>query len=153
MNMKFPFDVYRQTRKNILFYLDDLNVDQINKIPDGFSNNIIWNLGHIVVTQQLLFYGNSGIDLEIPTEWIEKYRKGSKPSGTATMEEFNQLKEVLVSLIDKAEVDYVDGLFASYTPYKTSYGIQINTIEDVIRFIYAHDGFHWGIIVALKKIV
>lgn len=153
MTMKFPFEVYRQTRKNILFYLDDLDADQINEIPKGFSNNIIWNLGHIIVTQQLLFNVNAGIDINIPADWVEKYRKGTKPSGRASLDEFKQMKEVLVSLIDQAEVDYVSGLFSNYTPYKTSYGVQISTIEDVIRFIYAHDGFHWGIIVALKKIV
>lgn len=153
MNMKFPFEVYRQTRKNILFYLDDLTEEQINRIPTGFSNNIAWNLGHIVVTQQLLFYANAGVDMKVPAEWIEKYRKGSKPQGNVSIEEFEQVKSVLVSTIDQAEMDYVEGLFKKYNPYKTSYGVQINTIEDVIRFIYAHEGFHWGIIVALKKIV
>lgn len=153
MNMKFPFEVYRQTRKNILYYLDDLDEDQINEIPQGFSNNIVWNLGHIIVTQQLLFNGNAGIEMKIPVDWVEKYRKGSKPSERVSLEEFELMKEILVSKIDESEVDYVNGLYSTYSPYKTTYGIQINTIEDVIRFLYAHDGFHWGIIVALKKIV
>lgn len=151
--MKFPFEVYRQTRKNILYYLDDLDEDQINEIPQGFSNNIVWNLGHIIVTQQLLFNGNAGIEMKIPVDWVEKYRKGSKPSERVSLEEFELMKEILVSKIDESEVDYVNGLYSTYSPYKTTYGIQINTIEDVIRFLYAHDGFHWGIIVALKKIV
>ena len=67
--------------------------------------------------------------------------------------EFEQMKSILVSTIDQAEQDYVKGVFINYQSYKTSYGVQINSIEDVIRFIYAHEGFHWGIIVALKKIV
>ena len=151
--MKFPFEVYRQTRKNILYYLDELDEEKINAIPQGFSNNIVWNLGHIVVTQQLLFNKNAGVDLNIPSAWVDKYRKGSKPDGKVSMKEFNELKGLLVSLIDQAEKDYVAGLFSNYTSYTTSYGVQINAIEDVIRFIYAHDGFHWGIIVALRKIV
>jgi hypothetical protein len=151
--MKFPFEVYRQTRKNILFFLDDLNEDKINCIPDGFKNNIVWNLGHILVTQQLLFYGNSGNELKIPGEWVDKYRKGTKPEGRVSMEEFDKMKAMLVSTIDESERDYVSGLFSSYNAYATSYGVQINSIEDLIRFIYAHDGFHWGIIVAMKKLV
>jgi len=153
MNMKFPFEVYRQTRKNILFFLDDLNEEKINRIPKGFANNIAWNLGHIVVTQQLLFYGNSGNEVKISKEWIDKYRKGTKPPERVSMEEFEKIKSVLVSSIDESEKDYVSGMFSSYNAYATSYGVQLNSIEDVIRFIYAHDGFHWGIIVALKKIV
>lgn len=153
MNMKFPFEVYRQTRKNILFFLDELDEDKINKIPAGFSNNIAWNLGHIVVTHQLLFYANAGKDVKIPAEWVDKYRKGTKPEGRVSMEEFEEIKSVMISLIDESEIDYVNGMFSSYQPYTTSYGVQINCIEDVIRFIYAHEGFHWGIIVAMKKIV
>jgi hypothetical protein len=151
--MKFPFEVYRQTRKNILFYLDELDEDQINVIPTGFSNNIAWNLGHIIVTQQLLFYTNAGAEVIVPEKWIERFKKGSKPEGRVSLNEFEQMKSMLVSTIDQAEQDYVKGIFINYQSYKTSYGVQINSIEDVIRFIYAHDGFHWGIIVALKKIV
>lgn len=153
MNMKFPFEVYRQTRKNILFYLDELDEDQINVIPTGFSNNIAWNLGHIIVTQQLLFYTNAGAEVIVPEKWIERFKKGSKPEGRVSLSEFEQMKSMLVSTIDQAEQDYVKGVFINYQSYKTSYGVQINSIEDVIRFIYAHEGFHWGIIVALKKIV
>lgn len=153
MNMKYPFEVMRQTRKNILFFLDELDEDKINKIPKGFNNNIAWNLGHILVTHQLLFYGNAKQELKITNEWVEKYRKGSKPPERVEMSEFEQLKEQFISLIDQAEEDYVSGLFRNYQAYTTSYGVQINTIEDVIRFIYAHEAFHWGIIVAMKKIV
>ena len=151
--MKFPFEVYRQTRKNTLFYLENLDEDKINEIPDGFSNNIAWNLGHILVTQQLLFYTNSGQDVKVPSEWIERYRKGSKPPERVSIEEFEQIKGMFISLIDQAEQDFANGHFDNYNAYKTSYGIQINTIEDLIQFIYAHDAFHWGIIVALKKLV
>jgi len=153
MNMKFPFEVYRQTRKNTLFYLENLDEDKINEIPDGFSNNIAWNLGHILVTQQLLFYTNSGQDVKVPSEWIERYRKGSKPPERVSIEEFELIKGMFISLIDQAEKDFDNGHFDNYNAYKTSYGIQINTIEDLIQFIYAHDAFHWGIIVALKKLV
>ena len=153
MNMKFPFEVYRQTRKNILFFLDELTEDRINEIPRGFKNNIAWNLGHLVVTQQLLFYSNSGNEVKIPKEWVDKYKKGSKPEARVSMEEFEEIKAILVSSIDISESDYVSGLFSSYRSYTTTYGVQLNSIEDVIRFVYAHDGFHWGIIVALKKIV
>jgi hypothetical protein len=153
MAVQFPFEVYRQTRKNIFNYLDGLNGDQVNAIPDGFKNNIAWNLGHLIVTQQLLFYSNAGVKAIVPKEWIEKYRKGSAPEGRVSEKEFDKMKSVLVTLIDKAEEDYKAGVFSNYTPYLTSYGVQLNTIEDVVQFIYAHDGFHWGIIAAIKKIV
>jgi uncharacterized damage-inducible protein DinB len=151
--MNFPFEVMRQTRKNTLSFLENLDEDKINKIPDGFGNNIAWNLGHILITQQLLFYTNSGNMVSVPQEWIEKYRKGSKPSARISIGEFEQIKALFVSSIDNAEKDYKDGIFSKYKAYKTSYGIQIENIEDLIRFLYAHDAFHWGVIASLMKIV
>ncbi len=37
----------------------DLTVDQYNVVPPGFNNNIIWNMGHILVVSEDLLYGNS----------------------------------------------------------------------------------------------
>jgi len=151
--MKDAFEINRQTRKNILYYLDGLNEDSINKIPDGFGNNIAWNLGHILVSQQLLEYGLSNLEVRIPKEWISKYRKGSKPESRVSMEEFEQIKSLFISTIDWAEKDYKAGEFSTFSPYKTSYGFALSKIEDVLSFIYAHDAFHWGVIASLKKVV
>jgi hypothetical protein len=37
-------------------FLSGYNLDQLNTIPEGFNNNLIWNIGHIIVSQQLLVY-------------------------------------------------------------------------------------------------
>lgn len=153
MNMKDAFEINRQTRKNICDYLDGLNEDNINAIPDGFGNNIAWNLGHILVTQQLLEYGLSNTAVRIPKEWISKYKKGSKPDSRVSMEEFEHIKSLFISTIDWAEEDYNLGKFNNFTPYKTSYGFPLNKIEDVLRFVYAHDAFHWGVIASMRKVI
>lgn len=153
MDMKFTFNVARQTRSNTLYFLTDLNEDQINYIPEGFKNNIAWNLGHILVTYQLLVYRNSGLDIGISEEWVEKYRKGSSPDKRISMNEFESIKGQFVSLIDQAEADYNNGRFISYSAYSTSYGVDLSSVEEVFQFIYAHEALHWGVILALKKLV
>lgn len=153
MNLKTEFEINRQTRKNILYYLKGLSEDQINIIPDGFSNNIAWNFGHILVTQQLLTYGLSGIEIKVPKEWIAKYRKGSKPEERISMKELEEIKAVFVDTIDWAEADYNADKFSNFSAYTTSYGFPLTQIEDVIRFVYAHDALHWGIIMAMLKLV
>jgi len=153
MDLQFAFEVNRQTRKNILRTVEGLTEKEINTIPEGFKNNIAWNLGHILVMQQLLFYTMSGNTPVVSQELIEKYKKGNRPTENISIEEFEMIRDKYVSSIDKVEGDYNSGLFSGYKPYQTSYGIYINTIEDVIQFIYAHDALHWGIILSMLKVI
>ena len=60
--MKVQFDILAKTRAIILYYIKELSLDQLHIIPDGFNNNIAWNIAHLVVTQQLLHYKLSGND-------------------------------------------------------------------------------------------
>lgn len=42
----------RHIRTSVLNLIESLTLKQINEIPAGFNNNIIWNLGHLVATDQ-----------------------------------------------------------------------------------------------------
>ena len=46
--MKKQFELIKQTKNNFLKLVDNLSIDELNIIPSGFTNNIIWNLGHII---------------------------------------------------------------------------------------------------------
>ena len=50
------FKYIRRNRELFLDLVNSLSVDQLNKIPEGFNNNIAWNFGHIVITTQALCY-------------------------------------------------------------------------------------------------
>jgi len=52
--MNQTFDITRKSRKLLSQFLEDYTLEQLNAIPEGFSNNLIWNLVHIVVVQQML---------------------------------------------------------------------------------------------------
>ena len=153
MDSNFSFEVARQTRRNILFYLDGLDEDNINSIPGGFKNNIAWNVGHIFITYQLLVFKNAGLELNVPEDWVEKYRKGSAPSERIDFVELEAIKERFITELDRAELEYSKGSFDNYSAYSTSYGISLNCIEEVFQFIYAHEALHWGVIMAMKKLV
>ncbi len=61
--MKSAFDLFRTTRKRIYDLANDMAWEEVNTIPEGFSNSISWNLAHILVTQQLLHYKLSGLEM------------------------------------------------------------------------------------------
>jgi len=153
MSVAVSINHLRKTRANLLKLVDDLNLEQLNKIPEGFNNNLIWNLAHCVVTQQLLCYKLSGLPISVSNEMVALYRKGGKPEGDVNQAFVDQIKEMCISSVDKIETDYNAGLFKSYNEYTTSYGVTLSTSEQAIQFNNTHEGMHLGTMIALKKLV
>jgi len=151
--MNKSIDTIIATRKMFLELIGNLSVDDVNKIPAGFNNNIIWNFGHLIVTQQLLCYKLSGVPLHIDGAYVSKYSKGTKPEKFINEQEITFLKEQSLKLIDELNSDLQRNIFKNFNSYTTSFGVQLNTIEDSIQFIIMHDGLHLGYAMALKKVI
>ncbi len=151
--MNTQFDILRKSRELVLKKIEGLTHEQLHKIPEGFKNNIAWNVAHLVVTQQLLHYKLSGLQCLVPDDLIEKYRKGTSPSEELSVEEFEEVKELLAGLPDTLEEDYKEGIFQEYTEYPTSTGYVLSSIENALAFNNLHEGIHLGTIMALSKLV
>ena len=151
--MKTQFDILKKSRQLILKAINGLTLDQIHTIPEGFKNNIAWNVAHLVVTQQLLQYKLSGLDCLVPDELIEAHRKGTSPTKTFTEEEFEEVTELLAGLPDTLEEDFNEGIFEKYNAYETSTGFVLDSFETAVNFNNYHEGIHLGVILALKKLV
>jgi hypothetical protein len=151
--MKFEFEILEVGRKNFSGLMRNLSIEQMNHTPEGFNNNIIWNYGHVVVTQQLLHYGLSGLPIKMDKAIVDKYRKGAKPTDFIDMEEFKMLKNASIELLQQTFKDYENGVFESFKVYPTSFGITLNNIDDAIHFNNVHENIHLGSIMALKKLV
>ena len=150
--MDFSLGVFEKTRGFYKNYLDKLSLEDLNKIPKGFKNNIIWNIGHIVVTEQLLLYRLSGLPTMVSEEMIEKYKKETKPEGLVTQTEVDEISELLFSTIKKTQEDYNNNKFVNYQEYTVSTtGSTLKNIDDAINFALFHEGMHLGYILALKK--
>lgn len=149
--MKVQFDVLRKSRELVAKELEGLSLEDIHKIPEGFKNNIAWNVAHLVVTQQLLHYRLSGLDCLCKDELIDAHRKGTTPTKIFTQEEFDEVVELLLGLPDTLEEDFEAGIFTNYTEYPTSTGFVLSSIEKAIPFNNFHEGIHYGIIRAIKK--
>lgn len=150
--MQKQFDILNATRNNILNSFKDLTIEQLNVVPAGFKNSIGWNVAHIVVTQQLLCYKLSGLEMSLEISFVDRFKKGSEASNI-TEGELNTIKAQLMDFPVKLEEDYETGLFKSFAEYPTSYNVTLNSIEDAIQFNNVHEGLHLGYIMAMKKMV
>ena len=151
--MEKQFEIIRKARQNILHHVDDLTPEQLNKIPNGFNNNIIWNLGHLIAAQQGLSYKRGGQPIKIEESFFEKYKPGTKPQGFVEANEIAKIKELLLSTVDELEKDYQQKKFGVFQSWTTRTDIQANSIDDAINFIVWHDGLHNGYIMALKHCI
>lgn len=153
MVLEQNFYTIRQNRKVLLQILKQTPIDKLTRIPEGFNNNIWWNIAHVVVTQQLLVYKLSNLPMLVPEELLQKYRKGTYPEGVPSQEEIARLAGLLTETIDKTEADYQEGKFTDFTEYTTSVGVTLKHVDDALTFNTFHEGLHLGVIMSLKKLV
>ena len=149
--MNWAFDITLKNRKLFEAFIENYSLEQLNKVPKGFSNNIIWNIAHTIVTQQLLVYKFSGLPSVLSDEMIETYRKGTKTERDLTQAEVNEVKGLLFSTIEKTKEDYNSKLFKMYNEYTVSTKSTLTNVEEAIDFNNFHEGIHLGYILALKK--
>ena len=151
--MKEDIKLLRQVRTTFVKELDSLTLEQLNFIPKSHKNNIIWNIGHCLVIQQLLSYNLSGLPLHVDQSISVKYKNGSVPKSPTTQEEVDWIKEMLLKSVDLLEEDLAEGKFQSFTPYTVGMGVHLTSVEDAVRFNNMHEGLHYGYLLALKKLL
>lgn len=151
--MKEKLDTIKQTRTFLLNALQDLSLEQLNYIPEGFNNNIIWNLGHLIAAQQGVCYLRNGLPARVSEDFFNAYKPGSRPEAPASQETLATIKALAFSTLDDMEKDYRDGMFATYRSWTTRYGVELTNIDEAVHFLLFHEGLHGGVIAALKKIL
>ena len=149
--MDATFKIWETSRKLYLKLIENYSLEQLNKIPEGFTNNLAWNLGHIIVAQQGLVYRLSGLPAYVSDEMTNAYKNGSKPTGATTQAEIDELKELLFSLVEKTKADYANGKFVTYNEYTTGTGFHLASTKEAIEFNNYHEGLHLGFMMNIRK--
>ncbi len=151
--MENLFDITLKNRRLLYRILEKTPKEELLRIPEGFRNNIWWNVAHVVVTQQLLVYKMSGLAVRIPEKYIEPFKKGSVPERAPLEEEIKEIGGFLLSTVEWMREDYETNLFQEFNEYTTSLDVTLKNVEDAMAFNTFHEGLHLGAILALQKAV
>jgi hypothetical protein len=151
--MKQQLDNIKKTRNYLLEQIKDLTLEQLNKVPAGFNNNIVWNLGHLVAAQQGLCYFRAGVQPIVEAQIFDNYKPGTKPERFISESEVLAIKELMSSTLERFETDYENNLFSGYNTFTTRYGVELSSIDEALDFVLFHEGLHSGYIMALKRVV
>jgi hypothetical protein len=151
--MTKQIETVKTLREFLLTNVKDLTTEQLNKIPEGFGNNIIWNLAHLTAAQQSICYIRAGLAAPLGEDFVNTYKPGTKPEKFVDTAEIAYIKQLLFSTLDQLETDYNNNIFTGYTAVTTRYGVALNNIDDGINFLPFHEGYHMGVIMGLKRLV
>jgi len=151
--MDSTLKIWETSRKLFLNFFENHTIKQLNKIPKGFNNNLIWNIGHVIVAQQALIYKSSGLQGYISNELMELYKPGTRPHRELSKNEVEELKHLMSFLIEKTETDFYNGKFTTFNEKMTGTGFYLTSIKDAFEFNNYHEGLHLGYMMNLRKLI
>ena len=155
-NIQFALHLFDKTRRSIAKTVADLTTEQLLTVPDGFANNILWNLGHIIVVQQGNVYGRSGVEPLIDLSAMRPlFRANTSPDDWTETPDVEVILSMVVGHVDRLSADCAQGKFANitYQARTSGSGVYMTTLEQAMFYNNYHEGLHLGAINALKDFV
>lgn len=143
--------IWERNRQNYVDFIKNLSPEQLNTIPNGSKNNIIWHVGHILVTQQALLYRLSNLEMGVSNEQVLVFKTGSIPQAIVTPEQIRDVEDLLTSQVHQLKKDVAESKFTTYQPYTTVTGFTLTSFDAAGQFNNYHEGLHFGIIMQLRK--
>ncbi|MDB5201244.1 MAG: DinB family protein [Ferruginibacter sp.] len=151
--MQPQVQMIRQTRNWLMTLIKDLTIEQLNEIPKGFNNNIIWNMAHLIAAQQGVCYLRAGLTTTVDDAFFQEFKPGTRPERTIGADEAAVIKTMLFSTLDQLDLDLQKNMFKNYTGWETNYGVGMHNINDALNFVPFHEGLHLGYVMALKRLI
>ena len=147
-------DVLNSTRRSIYKALEDCSQEEWLIIPEGFKNNIAWNVGHIIIAQQGLVYTRCGLKNHIDGNMFGMYRPGSNPRDWESNPDKAELIDQLMSLGEKMDEDVKAGLFDGDMPEEpVPHMPPAESVTHAMIGNNVHEGMHFATIAKLKQLI
>lgn len=119
--------------------------DFADTIPEGFNNNVRWNLGHIAtITDQLANYP-AGEKPDLAKPFHKSFANGSSPKNWN--DETPSLDDIIQALEEQPKKlkEKFAGRLSDPLPQPFSLvGVEFKTVSDLIAFNLYHEGLHTG---------
>ncbi len=153
MTHEFHLNHLYMIRKKLLGYLENTAMEKLLIIPKGCNNNMLWQIGHCVVSQQRLMYSLSGLPMNVSDEYFQLFKIGSSPKDWSSTPDLQMVKESLLKTVDQLKIDLEKGSFKEYKSYTTSAGITLNNVGDAFVYSNYHEGVHIGNLEIFSRIL
>lgn len=133
--------------------VEGISEQTLDIVPEGFNNNLRWNLGHIYLVQEKFAFHFSGEPVQLPESFERLFARGTKPADwkeePPTLEVLQEMLAEQPKRIRKALLGRLDEPVTP--PYTTGSGVQLSTIGEFLTFTLYHEGMHFDTIKLLKR--
>lgn len=96
----------KKIRQFLLNQIAGLTAEKLNTIPEGYNNNIIWNLVHLICAEQSICYVRAGQSITVNEKYFLPYTTNTRPNGFIDEEEIESIKKLFISSIDELQTDF-----------------------------------------------
>ncbi|QES88720.1 DinB family protein [Rhizosphaericola mali] len=153
MNSKLnkELELIRYVRNSVTKLIENLSLEELNVIPEHMNNNLIWNLGHMVFTQQMLCYKLGGLEPTIDVGFFAQFAPDTKPKRLISAEEIIKIKTAFHEAFEQLASDVQSCKLEAYQGWSLPSGITIDNFEDAMITNAIHEGRHFGVVISLVK--
>ncbi|MCM3762513.1 DinB family protein [Alkalihalobacillus oceani] len=124
MSDRFTLHLFADIRSQLLEAVSGLTDSQWDVVPAGFTNNLHWQVGHVLTITDELLFTISGVGSRIPTEDKTFFSAGTSP---ADWSESPPAPAMIIKQLDRQAREICD----------TFSGKFMQPVEDVNNFIQA----------------
>jgi uncharacterized damage-inducible protein DinB len=152
MNEKMLFDQFEFARNITLQVAQGITEENADLTPNGFSNTLRWQLGHIYVSVEGIVFHFAGEMPNLPVGYMELFNTGTKPSEwnitPPSVEEMLPLLTEQVKRVKETFGGRLDEKLAQPLPIGP---LKLETIGELLSFASFHESEHIGIVKSLKN--
>ncbi|MBY6037670.1 DinB family protein [Fictibacillus nanhaiensis] len=147
---ELTFKNFELSRSFFMKHVESMDAEMADIQPEGFKNNILWNIGHVLTTAEYFMFGYPQKSASIPMNYLELFNKGTSPadwkSEVPTLAELtSQLKDQLNRVKEIPEERLQEKLERPFFDF-TTYG-------ELVNFAAFHETYHLGQMHAMKKVI
>lgn len=147
-------DLYDVYREQTIKLMSSITEEQSDVIPDGFSNSLRWNFGHILVSQeQSMFQLGMNQSGEIPMKTQDAFKRGSSPKDwSVTPLTLSDIREQLQKQKERMKSTFSGRLGDSAANvFDLGQQRELKTLGDLFVGSLWHEGLHQGVIDCIKR--
>jgi uncharacterized damage-inducible protein DinB len=143
-------------RDQVLQAVEGVSEEKADQIPDGFRNSIRWQMGHIYVVMERYAFQYMELPLHLPQGFKEQFEYKTSPLTTPAdivVPTLAELKMLLGRQIERIQSELGNRLHDNVTPYTTSAGMRLESLEQFLSFNLYHEGMHLSVIKIYKVLL